>query len=64
MPLVTVSINIPVIMWEKSHQYRINRSAIAREAIGKEIARIEAEKGTRDTSAKTAPGRHSDRRTL
>ena len=45
MPLVTVSINIPVIMWEKSHQYHINRSKVAREAIGKEIERVEEEYG-------------------
>jgi post-segregation antitoxin (ccd killing protein) len=56
MALVTASINIPVEMWEKSRAYHINRSAVAREAIGKEIARIEQESKCQGTR----PSNHPD----
>ncbi len=56
MVLVTVSINIPVEMWEKSRQYHINRSEISRGAIGKEIARIEKENKYRGTIPTITPG--------
>lgn len=51
MPVVTASIGLPIEMWEACRRYKINRSAVARDAIAKEIEKIEA----RDTSAKTAP---------
>jgi len=54
MPTVTASIGIPAEMWEKCRRYKINRSALARSAIEKEIERIENK--ARNTSAKTAPG--------
>ena len=41
MPSVVASINLPVKLWEKSKEYGINRSAIARNAIALEIDRIE-----------------------
>lgn len=45
MPTITASIGIPVEMWQKCQLYQINRSAIARDAIAKEIERIEKETG-------------------
>jgi post-segregation antitoxin (ccd killing protein) len=45
MVTVTASIGIPIEMWQKCQKYRINRSAVARSAIGKEIERIEKETG-------------------
>jgi len=45
MPCVTASVNLPIEMWEKCRVYKINRSAIARDAIQKEIERIEKETG-------------------
>lgn len=41
MVSVTASINLPVEIWQKSKDYRLNRSAIARNAIALEIDRIE-----------------------
>jgi hypothetical protein len=43
MPTITASIGLTYEAWKKCKQYKINRSAIAREAIDKEIARIEKE---------------------
>jgi post-segregation antitoxin (ccd killing protein) len=43
MPTITASIGIPLEMWEKCRRYKINRSAIARDAIAKEIENIESE---------------------
>lgn len=45
MPTITASIGLTVDMWQKCQKYGINRSAIARSAIGKEIERIEKETG-------------------
>jgi hypothetical protein len=59
MVSVPVSINIPVEMFEKSRTLRINRSAIARDAISKELDRIEKEKTGAAPSTVTAPAAHS-----
>jgi post-segregation antitoxin (ccd killing protein) len=45
MVTVTASIGISPVCWEKCRRYKINRSAIARVAIEKEIERIEKEAG-------------------
>jgi hypothetical protein len=45
MPSVTVSIHMPVDIYELSKKYRLNRSAISRNAIKAEIKRIEQEYG-------------------
>ena len=57
MATITVSVGLSPEMWEKSHRYGLNRSALARKAIGEEIERIERETGVK--SPKTAPGYHS-----
>ena len=61
MPSVVASINLPVELWEKSKQYRINRSAIARNAIALEIDRIENKAQMIATAAKhdATTGLHS-----
>jgi hypothetical protein len=43
MPTITASIGLTYDAWEKCKRYKINRSAICRIAIDKEIARIEKE---------------------
>jgi len=55
--MVTASVNLPYALWEKSHRYKINRSAVARQAIAKECERIEKEIGasSRQASAPTTP---------
>jgi len=59
---VSASIALTPELYERCRKNEINRSRICRKALETECERIE--KGTRDTSAKTAPGCHSDRRTL
>jgi len=60
MPCVTASINLPVELWEKSKRYKLNRSAISRNAIALEIDRIENKAQVTATAAKhdTITGLH------
>ena len=43
MPSVAVSISLPLSVWERTRELKINRSAIARRAIEAELERVEKE---------------------
>lgn len=45
MPAVATSISLPLAVWERTRELKINRSAISRRAIEAEIERVEKETG-------------------
>ena len=53
---VPTSVYVGIETWQKTRDFRVNRSEVCRRALEDEVKRIEAEKGTRAQSAKTVSG--------